>query len=119
MADNELILKTLMEIQNKLGVLQQDSESSQRQRAVLFDKTDGLVKLMAGFDAKFNAHTAKFDDHVEKEENIFKQVEEHEKVLSPFRDIKTKGLGILAIIALTGGTLGSQAEKLFMAIIGK
>ena len=115
----QLILTALMEIKQDIGALKQDAESSIRQRAVLFEKTEETSKDLISLTAMFNTHAKKFEDHAEDEAEVFEVVKQHEATLAPFKDAKTKGVAVLAFLALMGGSVGSQAEKLIHVILGK
>lgn len=114
-----LILSTLMEIKQDIGSLQQDRESSVNQRNLLFSKVNELQCAVTSLSTNMTAHVAKFDAHAVDEEEIFMRVAAHETALAPFRDAKTKAIGVLALLALFGGGVGSQAEKLLGVLLGR
>ncbi len=108
-----------MEIKQDIGALQQDKENSVAQRTRLFAKVEEVQNDLTALNAGFNAHVTQFNNHVAAETAVFEQVADHETVLSPFRDAKTKAIGVLAVLALFGGGVGSQAERLLSLLVGK
>lgn len=135
MSEVDKLWEVLLSIKDDLGGLKQGMRSSVSQRATLFEKVDSLRDEVASMRGELKSHTTAFAQHIVDEMEAEKRIEERiyaiekdieqnvKPVTNVLQDGRTKGVAILAALALFGGGLGGQvstkAQELLMLVIGK
>lgn len=125
--NDDALFKLLLDMNAKLGELAQGAESRRNQVATLFDEVKEIRTAIATSNAAFTAQSASVASLDVKVSDVRKECAEirHDidtnikPVTSILSNAKTKGLAVLAFIALMGGTAGGQAEKILGMILGR
>lgn len=125
--NDDALFKLLLDMNAKLGELAQGAESRRNQVATLFDEVKEIRTAIATSNAAFTAQSASVASLDAKVSDVRKECAEirHDidtnikPVTSILSNAKTKGLAVLAFIALLGGSAGGQAEKILGMIFGR
>jgi uncharacterized coiled-coil DUF342 family protein len=117
---DELIYRTLMEMNTKLGQLAEGAEARRSQVTTLFNEVQEMRGELTTLKADFRSHANTDDGIAAKVEAIETDIRDNIKpVTAILSNAKAKGLAVLAFIALMGGTAGGQAEKILAMILGR
>ncbi len=117
---DDLIYRTLMEINTKLGQLAEGAESRRNQVATLFSEVKEMRGEMGDIRSELRLHASEEAGIADKVTAIEIDIRDNIKpVTSILSNAKAKGLAVLAFIALMGGTAGGQAEKILAMLLGK
>lgn len=118
--NDELIYRTLMEMNTKLGQLAEGAEARRNQVVTLFSEVKEMRSEMGDIRADLRAHATQEAGIADKVEAIEIDIRDNIKpVTNILSNAKTKGLAVLAFIALLGGSAGGQAEKILGMILGR
>ena len=118
--NDDLIFKTLMEINTKLGQLAEGAEARRNQVATLFGEVKEMRGEVSDIRSEFRTHATEEAGIAAKVTAIEIDIRDNIKpVTSILGNAKAKGLAVLAFIALLGGSAGGQAEKILGMILGR
>jgi len=118
--NDDLIFKTLMEINTKLGQLAEGAESRRNQVVELSGEIKEMRGEMSDIRTELRTHASEEATIAAKVSDIEIDIRDNIKpVTAILSNAKAKGLAVLAFIALMGGTAGGQAEKILAMLLGK
>jgi regulator of replication initiation timing len=118
--NDDLIFKTLMEINTNLGRLAESAETRRAQVVALVSEVKEMRGEMSDIRVDLRAHAAEEASIATKVEAIEEDIRDNIKpVTAILSNAKAKGLAVLAFIALMGGSVGGQAEKILSMFLGK
>ena len=118
--NEELIYRTLMDMNTKLGQLAESAEARRNQVATLFSEVKEMRGEMGNLRSDLRSSASNAAGISEKVTAIEIDIRDNIKpVTSILSNAKAKGIAVLAFIALMGGTAGGQAEKILAMFLGK